>query len=41
MSGTGWMLIALAYVLLAPVIGCLLSGVDRKLSARQKSCAPV
>ena len=36
MSGTGWMLIALAYVLLAPVIGCLLSGVDRRLSARMQ-----
>ena len=36
MNDMDWIIVALAYALLAPVIGCLLAGVDRKLSARMQ-----
>ncbi len=41
MNDMDWIIVALAYALLAPVIGCLLAGIDRKLSARmQGRCGP-
>ena len=36
MSDLDWIIVALAYVVLAPVAGCILAGVDRKLSARMQ-----
>ena len=36
MSDLDWIIVALAYAVLAPVAGCILAGVDRKLSARMQ-----
>ena len=36
MSDLDWIIVALTYAVLAPVAGCILAGVDRKLSARMQ-----
>lgn len=36
MSDLEWLIVALLYAVLAPAIGCLLAGIDRKISARMQ-----
>lgn len=36
MNDIGWLILAIVYAIFAPVAGCILAGVDRKLSARMQ-----
>ena len=36
MNDIGWLILAIVYAIIAPVAGCILAGVDRKLSARMQ-----
>lgn len=36
MNDVGWLILAIVYAIFAPVAGCILAGVDRKLSARMQ-----
>ena len=36
MNEIGWLILAIVYAIFAPVAGCILAGVDRKLSARMQ-----